>query len=766
MKKVININFQGRVVPIEETAYDVLKQYVDSLRRFFAKEEGRDEIINDIESRIAELFGEALKKGSTCITDDDVNNIINAMGRPEDFDGEEANIKSQLGAEQEQQKKEESKQQSASTGVPPQDQARKLYRDENHKILGGVCSGLANYFGVDPLVLRILFIVGIGIVFIPYLILWVAVPSSATQVIGSTRKRLFRDPDEKLLAGVCSGLANYFGVNVWIPRLLFLIPFISFAFRWSHWGVFNFPHFMSLSFSPGAVIVYIILWLVVPEALTTTDKLEMKGERVDLNSIKNTIQGDLEGFKERAQQWGNEMKGHAESWTKSAKSESKPTDTEKSSNTSNTSSKQETEGQAQWQKDYAAYAAKKSRRGIGDVIALLAKGIAYFILAIVIFAVVVSLFSLGVVFIGLLPAKDYVVADGWQNVFAWGSLILFIWVPIIGVITWIVRRVTKRRGNSSLMRYTFISLWLLGLFCSIGLFTSLRNDVRYHNNPVEENIPIANPTVNKLEVKAMASAKYYNRNWFKMEPFAGFDEDTVYVRNVRIRIIKSTNDSFQVKIMRLSNGSSKQKAGLLASKINYTAVQNDTSLLLDKGIALNTTDKFRNQHVILTIAVPVGKKILIKENAGWRDFVNIQFGPNGVINDWEDDRNWGTDSGEEDWNTDVEYIMTKSGLERTVKLPKKEDNNNNDDEDKPKAIEQYKKSREELQKEIDKQQKELEEKKKELEKPIDSTGRYHYQKSATTLNKTSIQKVTTGKDSDAFELGDIPATFYMIKVIG
>ncbi len=62
MKKVININFQGRVIPIEEAAYDLLQRYVDSLRLFFANEEGRDEIINDIEGRIAELFGEIVEK--------------------------------------------------------------------------------------------------------------------------------------------------------------------------------------------------------------------------------------------------------------------------------------------------------------------------------------------------------------------------------------------------------------------------------------------------------------------------------------------------------------------------------------------------------------------------------------------------------------------------------------------------------------------------------------------------------------------------------
>src|SRR5919107_1186443 len=227
MKKVININFQGRVIPIEETAYDIMKRYVESLRSFFANEEGRDEIINDIEGRIAELFGETLKKGSVCITDADVSTIIASMGRPEDFEDDEAKVHSQLGGE--------------STGARSSayDQygnaGRRLYRDENHKVIAGVCSGIANYFNIDPVVIRILFLVTLGVTFIPYLILWVAVPSSASTVIGSRRKRLFRDADDKIIGGVCSGLAKYFAINVWIPRVLFLLPFISFVFRSDHW---------------------------------------------------------------------------------------------------------------------------------------------------------------------------------------------------------------------------------------------------------------------------------------------------------------------------------------------------------------------------------------------------------------------------------------------------------------------------------------------------------------------------------------------------
>ena len=235
MKKVININFQGRVVPIEESAYDILRKYVDSLTKFFANEEGREEIINDIEGRIAELFGEALKKGSTCVTDDDVNRIIESMGRPEDFDGEENNVKSQLGGEQTQANA--SAQQKSSTNNS--DEPRRFYRDENHKVLGGVCSGIANYFGIDPVIVRVIFLIttfGAGFGFLAYLILWVAAPSSASKVIGSQRKRLFRDAEDKIVAGVCSGLAQYFNISVWIPRLLFLIPFISFVFRSTHWG--------------------------------------------------------------------------------------------------------------------------------------------------------------------------------------------------------------------------------------------------------------------------------------------------------------------------------------------------------------------------------------------------------------------------------------------------------------------------------------------------------------------------------------------------
>lgn len=697
MKKVININFQGRVVPIEESAYDILKKYVESLRIYFANEEGRDEIINDIESRIAELFGETLKKGSTCITDDDVNRIIDSMGRPEDFDGEESNVKSQLGGEQKQQQSQ-SYQPNFTTGEP-----RRLYRDENHKVLGGVCSGIANYFGIDRVIIRILAIVFFGIFFIPYLIVWVAVPSTASQVIGAQRKRLFRDTDDKIIAGVCSGLAQYFGVNVWLPRLLFLIPFFSFVFRFGHWGWWDFPHFLNISFSPGALFIYIILWLVLPEAKTTADKLEMKGEKVDLNNIKTTIQNDMEGFGKRAEQWGKEFSSKAQEFGQTVGEKGKQFGTE------------------------ATTVVRTHSRGVGDVIATIFKIFAYFILGCILFSVACVLFGLGVAATGLIPAWSFVLNNGWQTILAWGTLILFIWVPIIGIVTYIIRRLTGKRGNRNAIGFVFGGLWTMGWICIVCLIASISEDFKYRNNPIEEIIPIANPAVKQIEVK-MDIGKYYDEDWYRLQPFTSLAEDSAYVRNVKIRIAKATNDSFSVKIVKLANGKTRAYANETASKIEFNVVQKDSVLTLGKGIVLNRFDKFRNQNIIVTISVPVGKKIKLNNNIGWNDHVYVGFG--------NDDWNWWNFDNEEgivkNWNHNVWYVMTAEGkLKRADKITEEQTDDNNNA---PNAVEQYKKSREDLQREYDNAAKEAAEKKrkadelrKELDKPVIDSNRYHYQ---------------------------------------
>jgi phage shock protein PspC (stress-responsive transcriptional regulator) len=631
MKQVININFQGRVVPIEVTAFDTLKAYTESLRRYFANEEGRDEIINDIESRIAELFQERIKTGVTCITDSDVEAIIKSIGRPEDFeeaDGGTATVGEQ---KSEESKASQAEQPKAAPGGP-----KRLYRDENNKVLGGVCAGIANYFGMDPVVIRIIFVVllfagGVGL--LPYLIFWVAVPSSATTVIGGSRKRFFRDPDDKIVAGVCSGISNYFGINVWIPRVLFLLPFISIAFRWGHWGFYDFPSFLNFSISPGSLIIYIILWLVVPEAATTAEKLEMKGEKVDMNSIKNSVMEEMKTVGQKVEKFTEEAKEFATDKSKVMGAE-------------------------------MGRVAKRTGTSFGDIIAFIAKAFAYFIVGVVGLSLVAALFGMGIASIGIFPLKDYLLTSGWQNAFAWGTLLFFIAVPVIGIITWIIRRIAKVKGNSKMVRWTFSSLWVLGWVSVICLISSVARDFKSFSNPNSQPVYLSNPGVNKLELTTnMPNERRYNNRWLRFEPFQGItDGDTVFVQNVTVVIEKSPTDSFSVTMEKFANGNTRVYADTAARGIQYYAIQKDTVLLLDKGIPITQQDKFRNQHVVLTVYVPVGKKIKVNRNIGWGNEVTFR-GPFGNGNNWHIDWDDEDRGFSQNWDFNVEYTMTANGLQ-------------------------------------------------------------------------------------------------------
>ena len=623
MKQVININFHGQVVPIEVTAFELLKNYTESLSRYFANEEGKEEIINDIESRIGELFQERLKKGSNCINDEDVDAIIKSMGRPEELDELE-----EVGSS-----KSSSKENSTSSDQAPPiaGNTKRLFRNENDKLIGGVCGGIANYFGIDTILVRIIFVViaftGAGL--LAYLILWIALPSSASAVIGASRKKLFRDPDEKIIAGVCSGIGNYFGISPWIPRVLFLIPFLSIMSRITHWEFLDFPNFIGFSFSPGSLFLYIILWLVIPQANNTSEKLEMKGEKVDLNSIKNSVVGEMKEVQQRAEKFGKEAKSIAEEKGKVVGAE-------------------------------ATTLLKKSTKSLGDIIVLLVKAFAYFIIGCFAFALVIALFSFAIFSIGVFPLKDFLLTEGWQNIFAWGTLVLFIAVPVIGVITWIIRRLAKMKSNRKALRFTFISLWVIGWACFISLLSSVVRDFKSTNHLYEQEITLTNPLVNKLEITAQTLQNKYKRNqFFHLSPFEniGLEDDTLFIKNIEIKILKSTNDSFRVTMVKLANGRNRRVADTTANLINFSVTQKDSVLQLDKGIGISQKNKFRNQGVIINIYVPVGKRIKVDRSLNWNNALHFD---NSANDDWDDD--FVNDGEERGWRQNVEYIMNSDGL--------------------------------------------------------------------------------------------------------
>ncbi|MBT9485432.1 PspC domain-containing protein [Sediminibacterium sp.] len=743
MKKVININFQGRVIPIEESAYDVLKVYVESLRRFFANEEGRDEIINDIEGRIAELFGESLKKGSTCITDEDVNNIINSMGRPEDFEGEESNMQSQLGGNQQQQSNfTQDADHSASRG--------RLYRDTNEKMLGGVCSGIAAYFRIDPTVVRLLFLVlffGGGSGFLLYLLLWIILPSKPLDHVTSNR-RLYRNPEEKVIAGVASGIATYFDIAVWIPRLIFALPlvvgiissFVSSLF----WFEFNpFPGFIFGSFGGTLFVIYAVLWAVIPEAKSASEKLEMRGEKVDLNTIKNTIQEDLEGFKARAEKWGGEFSEKAKEFS----SEFSSTVNEKS-------------------KQFASEASSVSKKGgnkLANAIGILFKAFFLFLAGILAFTILVALLGMIAGSVSVFPLKSFFLEGFWQNFLAWTTLILFLFVPAIGLLTWLVRRIIGATAGSKYLGFTFGGLWTLGWISVILLIASIAQNFDAGAKD-KGDIKIVQPTSSKLTIKvAESNLRVVSGKWFRMDGLLRMDDDSLVLNNVRVRIAKSPDSLYRVSYVKFSNGSDENAALRNIAQINYGATQQDSVIYLDRGFKLNKGTKFRNQGVTVTIFVPVGKKIEIDDNVS-RRLNHISFNSGRNDYDWDDEWN---NEGYESWMSNQEYIMTPGGLERVKKAGEinDEDEDENDSDSEKSAIEEYKKSREELRKEYERKQKEAEDLKKELDKPVDTT-RYRYQKVAIVDPhiSTPVGKTKMTESPDIIELGSELGRFSLLNL--
>lgn len=162
MKLTLNINLGGFSFTIDEDAYEELRDYLKNLEEYFSAEESASEIMSDIESRIAELFRARLTGYRQVITIEDVREVISVLGRPEDFSAGEDGGK---------------KEKYFSAGY------HRMYRDPDHRIIGGICAGMGAYWNIEPWILRIIFTALIfagGIGLIVYLVLWIVLPEART----------------------------------------------------------------------------------------------------------------------------------------------------------------------------------------------------------------------------------------------------------------------------------------------------------------------------------------------------------------------------------------------------------------------------------------------------------------------------------------------------------------------------------------------------------------------------------------------------------
>lgn len=645
MKKVININFQGRVIPIEETAFEMLKQYSDSLRVYFANEDGRDEIINDIENRIAELFDEKIKKGAVCITEEDVNATINSMGRPADFD--------EIGGAETGTSSGSSAGSQSYSNAEQVKQPRRLARSGNDKIIGGVAAGLAHYLRIDPAVMRILFAVvtfgGFGAGFLLYIVLWIVLPVADLDSSTVLRKRLYRNPDDKVIGGVASGIAAYFNIEVWIPRIIFALPFIlgalSSVLRSHWWGPA--PVIFSGGFGGTLFVTYIVLWIVLPLANTAAEKLEMRGEKVDLESIKNTVKEELQSVKGRAEKMGTEFKEKAQEWSKEAAEKGKAFAAE------------------------AAPVARKTGHGIGHAIGVLFKAFFLFIAGIIVFALFIALIGVLIGMIGAAPFAGFLFDGTWQTFLAWATLILFIGVPLVAIVVWLVRRIAGIRSKKSYLGYAFGTLWTLGWVALILFIASITRDFK-NQTPVKEDVAIQQPVNGTLKVKAVESMDhYYNRNWWWFDEddndnsfFVNSTEDSLYLNTVRVKVVKSQDTLYHVHLVKISRGDDPTKAATKAKNIRFTVNQQDSVLLLPRGFTVGVNDKYRAQRVLVVIEVPNGKKVVMDKSLDSYDWFEVNYNRRGIgwTVDWDD--NWDRDYS---WGTDGVYQMTDDGLKRTDK---------------------------------------------------------------------------------------------------
>lgn len=197
MKKTLTVNLGGTVFNIDEDAYKLLDDYLNNLRLHFSKQDGAEEIITDIETRISELFSEERRKGAEVITLSHVQQLIERMGSPEELAGEDAAYDRQSSTSSEQK--------------------------------GGGAGG---------------------------------------------KRRLYRNPDDVMLGGVISGLAAYTGCDVTLLRLIMLVL---------------------LCVSVGTmIIIYLICWIIIPQAHTAAEKLSMRGEEINIGNIGKTVSDGFE----------------------------------------------------------------------------------------------------------------------------------------------------------------------------------------------------------------------------------------------------------------------------------------------------------------------------------------------------------------------------------------------------------------------------------------------------------------------------------------
>jgi len=245
MKKNISINLFGTLYNIDEDAYQLLERYLESMKEHFRKQEGGEEIADDIEHRVAELlWAKKTEEGMEAVNIETVKEIMEKIGNPAQIDdqGDWEETSSRPGSSESNAFNENSQQhdyQYTSTwdSIKGKMKNRRLFRDGSDKVLGGVCSGLSQYLGIsDPIFLRLLLVLlflfkGFGLIL--YLVLWLVIPEAITPADRLRMRGLDDTPEnlnQELLYGQKTAPHNGSGCLKVLFFLLILGPLIALFF--------------------------------------------------------------------------------------------------------------------------------------------------------------------------------------------------------------------------------------------------------------------------------------------------------------------------------------------------------------------------------------------------------------------------------------------------------------------------------------------------------------------------------------------------------
>ncbi len=491
MNKTININLGGIFFHIDEIAYQKLKRYLDSIRRSLSDDpQGRDEIINDIELRIGELLSERVKDARQVVNENNIDEVTKIMGKPEDYLVDE-----------------------------------EIFEDE-------------------PVYRK-----------------------------RTTSKKLFRDGDDKFLGGVCSGLAHYIGMeSIWM-RIIWLV--IAFGF-----GV--------------GFFIYPLLWILIPVAETTTEKLQMKGEPVNISNIEKKIRKEFSDVSENIKDGVNNV-----------------ADKVKKNDIQN-------RAKSGFQELIDVFA--KILSVIFNVFGKFIGAILILIAASTIIGLIIGALSLGSIEI-LGFGEEFIEYPNFffDSILPPWLLTLFaffaIGVPFIILFLLGLKILSSNvKSFSTTTKLSLLGIWivsLLGLgFAGINYATQTAYDGVYNHT---EELPIVqNDTLRiKMSGEENLSANKDLRRRYSYETVYDNDIKKLYSNRIYLDIKAAENSTAYVKIRKESEGKNRLIANEDAESIEYQFNLTDNNLNLNGYFLSEFKNKFKEQQIDINIYLPVGSIIYL-----------------------------------------------------------------------------------------------------------------------------------------------------------